>query len=198
MLTVAVEDQISEAVTAKIIRQVCGDGVSLQVIVGHGYGGLKKRMPAFRSIAKNYPVWLLTDLDRITCPSVLLSNWTGGAVLPMNFCFRIAVREIESWLLADREAIATFLGVSAAKISRDPEAINDPKEYLVNLARKAKKRHIRSELVPKKGTTASQGFGYNLILCEFVTENWSPERASHSSSSLAKAITRLSELMKTS
>ncbi|MBB1093152.1 hypothetical protein HUU61_17920 [Rhodopseudomonas palustris] len=195
MLTIAVEDRISEAVAAKVANLVCGDKFGTQTIVGHGYGGLKKRMSAFRAIAQTRPVWLLTDLDRVLCPSVLITNWTGGTALPEKLCFRVAVREIEAWLLADREAMAELLGLSVAKIVKDPEAIGDPKEYLLNLARQAKNRNIRSELVPKKGTTASQGFGYNPVLCEFVTSKWSPERASDASRSLAKAMTRLSELL---
>jgi hypothetical protein len=195
MLTIAVEDQLSEAVAAKLVNFMFGEKAISQTIIRNGYGGLKRRMPAFRKIAQHNPVWLLTDLDRAQCPATLRSIWTGGEALPKKFCFRVAVREVESWLLADRSAMAEFMGISAAKIAVKPEAIGDPKKYLLILARKAKSRTIRSELLPKKGTAASQGFGYNPILCEFVADKWSPERASEACPSLTKAMTRLSELM---
>lgn len=193
MLIIAVEDKLSEAIAKKTARHVFGGGVHLQPIVGNGFGSLRKKLPSFRNASHQYPLWLLTDLDRWPCPATLIGQWTGGQALPANFSFRVAVREIESWLLADREVIAGFLGISIAKIVRDPDEIDDPKQYLVNLAKNGK-REIRDDIVPRKGSASSQGFGYNARLCEFVENEWSPHRASDWSRSLRRAITRLSEL----
>ena len=193
MLIVAIEDKLSEAVAKKVARHVLGKDVDLRSIVGNGFGSLRRKLPSFRDASRQYPVWLLTDLDRWPCPAALISEWTGGIVLPATLSFRVAVREIESWLLADRDELAEFLGVSVGKIARNPDAINDPKHYLVNLAMKGR-RSIRDDIVPKKGSASSQGFGYNERLCEFVEGVWSPGRASYRSRSLEKAMTRLSEL----
>jgi hypothetical protein len=193
MLIVAIEDKLSEAVATKIAKHVLGEGVFLKLIVGNGFGALRKKLPSFRSASRQYPVWLLTDLDRCACPMALINQWTGGTALPANFSFRVAVREIESWLLADRNEMAGFLGVSSAKIGRNPDAIDDPKRYLLNLA-KTGRRAIRDDLVPRRGSAASQGFGYNGRLCEFIEGTWSPDRASGESRSLEKAMARLSKL----
>jgi hypothetical protein len=193
MLIVAIEDRLSEAVATKVAKHVLGEEVFLKSIVGNGFGSLRRKLPNFRNASRQYPVWLLTDLDRWPCPVALINEWTGGAALPANFSLRVAVREIESWLLADRSELAEFLGVSNAKIARNPDSINDPKRYLVNLAR-AGRRAIREDIVPRKGSAASQGFGYNVRLCEFVEQAWSPDRASGESRSLEKAMMRLSKL----
>jgi hypothetical protein len=193
MLIVAIEDRLSEVVAKKVAKHVLGDGVFLKSIVGNGFGSLRRKLPSFRNASHQYPVWLLTDLDRWPCPVALINEWTAGIALPANLSFRVAVREIESWLLADRSEIAGFLGISKAKIDRNPDGINDPKQYLVNLA-KSGRRAIRDDLVPRKGTAASQGFGYNVRLCEFVEQMWSPDRASGESRSLEKAMMRLSKL----
>jgi hypothetical protein len=55
-------------------------------------------------------------------------------------------------------------------------------------------RELRSELLPAKGSIASQGFGYNSCLREFVAKMWSPTRAAERSQSLRRAINRVSEL----
>jgi len=193
MVLVAIEDELSRAVAVKLANQVLGNQVSLQFVLGRGNGRLLKGMQKFRNAARSFPVWLLTDLDREKCPTALINRWTGGTALPHNFCFRVAVREIEAWLLADRVAFAEFMGISAGKIDRNPEAIGDPKMYILNLARNGK-RTIRDDLLPHPNTAASQGFGYNQRLCHFVSRDWSPSRASEVSRSLKKAITRLAQL----
>jgi hypothetical protein len=193
MLIVAIEDRLSESVAMKVARHVLGESVAVRSVLCNGYGSLKRKLPSFRNASRQYPVWLLTDLDRWPCPAALINDWTGGAALPAKLSFRVAVREIESWLLADRDEIAEFLGVSSGKIERNPDAINDPKRYLVSLAMKGR-RAVREDIVPKKGSTSSQGFAYNERLCDFVEGAWSPDRACRQSRSLEKAMARLSEL----
>ncbi|HEY7320113.1 MAG TPA: hypothetical protein VIE89_21300, partial [Candidatus Binatia bacterium] len=51
-----------------------------------------------------------------------------------NMCFRVAVREVEAWLLADRERISRFLSVPLSRIPTNPEGERDAKEVMVSLA----------------------------------------------------------------
>ncbi len=53
----------------------------------------------------------------------------------MSGSFSLAVREIEAWALADREALADFMGVKQAKIPEHPDGEEDPTVTLVHLAR---------------------------------------------------------------
>lgn len=68
----------------------------------------------------------------LECPPAVVTAW-----LPQpstNLLLRVVVPMIESWLLADREGLAAFLGVSPALLPTMPETLINPKQALVNLA----------------------------------------------------------------
>jgi hypothetical protein len=48
---------------------------------------------------------------------------------------RFAVNELESWLLADREGLANFLGIAVSRMPICPEREEFPKKTLVNISR---------------------------------------------------------------
>jgi len=75
---------------------------------GHGWSKLKKKVRNYQMMAGfGYPVLLITDLDRAECPPSLRRLWIDTQPHE-TFLFRVAVREIEAWLLADRDGIARF------------------------------------------------------------------------------------------
>ena len=91
----------------------------------------------------NYYLTLVDFMDTgHSCPPDVVAQWLPRAEPGM--LFRVVVRELESWLLADRENFADFLGISITKPPDQPEQINDPKQQLVNLARCSRKSQIRS------------------------------------------------------
>lgn len=149
-------------------------------------------MDSWCQLSQHRPVFLLTDLDNKECPSLLIDNWFGQKHRPENLLLRVAVREVESWLLADHEAIRFLIG-SKGRLPQNPDALENPKQSLLQLAKSAK-RDIREDLVVETGTVASQGIGYNARLGLFVQSHWSPTRAAERSSSLRRAIARLEEL----
>jgi hypothetical protein len=133
---------------------------------------------------------LLTDLDQHPCPPVLIDDWLD--VEPhSNLIFRVAVREVESWLLADREGFADFLGISVVNIPLQPDQIANPKQSLVNAARRSRRRALRESIVPRQGSTSVQGPDYNGCLGEFVRNQWGRDAAAESSPSLSRAWERL-------
>jgi len=134
---------------------------------------------------------MLTDLDRAECPPMLLSEWFREAPRHPNLLFRIAVREVESWLLAHRSAFAHFMRISESLIRSDVEAVDDPKEYLINLATKSRRRAIREDVVPLPRSTSRQGPNYNGRLIEYVETAWDPRVAMMLSASLARAVEAL-------
>ena len=144
-------------------------------------------------MALREPVFLLTDLDTGHCPSELIANWAGNTELSPNLFMRVAVREIEAWLMADRDALSVALGIAVAHLPSDPETLLDPKAHLLNAARYAP-RGIRQELLVTRGSVASQGIGYNRLLGNFVIESWSPQRAAERSPSLARCLDRIATL----
>lgn len=137
------------------------------------------------------PVLCIADTDG-QCVKELLDQWLPKH-LPENFLLRLAVSEAESWLLADNEALASFLEISPARIPRTPDEIPDPKRNLLNLARRSKSRVIRQEVV-SQFDPEKQGNGYNLHLCHFVRTHWSAQRAASNSPSLKRSIVRITNL----
>lgn len=186
-INLAFEDELSEAVLGKILQ--CS-GRNYQIgdrFHGHGAGFLKKRIKGFNQAARGMPYLILTDLDTDECAPLKLRDWLPVPASP-NLIFRIAVCEVESWILADQENMADFLGVERESFPVQPDAIPDPKQLLVNLARASRKRTIRQNLVPKPGSTAKVGPAYNKHLCEFVQNQWDPLLARSSSPSLMRAV----------
>ncbi len=193
LVNIATEDELSEAVAVRLIKEAFGDGRVGNRLGRKGNGYLIKKLPSLRQMANREPVLLLTDLDDTNCAPILLQQWSGGQALPDNLLLRVAVRETEAWLLADRNGLADLLGISPDKTPLDPESIPDPKRFLLSLAHRAK-RTVRSELIASKGAVASQGLGYNRLLSYFVSNNWQLEAAIDNSASLSKAVVRLREL----
>jgi hypothetical protein len=79
--------------------------------------------------AARFSPWIvLVDLDLdAECAPPLRKSWLSK---PSHYmCFRIAVRAIEAWLMADRERFARFLSIDIARIPRDVEAVKHPKLY---------------------------------------------------------------------
>lgn len=190
-IVLATEDELSEAVGLSLATEA-GLEVGQQLRRG-GFGYLKTRVHSFCKISLRQPVLLLTDLDRAKCAPALVGKWMGNLERPENLIFRVAVREIESWLLADHDAIRNLLGNRIGKLPLDPDSLPDPKQALLALAGRAA-REVREDLVMTEGAFASQGLGYNARLCHMVRQDWQPARAADRSASLAKARIRLKEL----
>lgn len=158
---------------------------------GRGFGNLKRKTPSYDRMAANgIPVLMLTDLDRDPCPSGKVADWLGRAP-NRGFLFRVCVREVEAWLLADGEAMAAFLRVRVDRLPADPETLVDPKAALIRLAQAAP-RPIRKGLTPVG--SAAIGPDYNELLTTFVVTNWSIDRAVKRAPSLARARQRVAEL----
>jgi hypothetical protein len=180
-LHLAIEDELSELVIRKLLLETGRDYFVGSVFGGGGLGYLKKRANNWNAAAAaGTPILLLTDLDSNHCPSRLISDWLDFKP-HANLIFRVAVREVESWLLADRGGLSRFLGISEVHTPLRPDELPDPKLSLVNL----------ESIVPRRGSTAVQGPDYNGCLGDFVRNRWNRNAASPRSPSLARAWDRL-------
>jgi len=186
----AAEDVPGLAVGRKLVAEQTALSV-YGVKNGSGYGNLKKKTPNYDQMgSKGLPVLMLTDLDDSPCPEKKITEWLGRPP-SRGFLFRICVREVEAWLLADRNAIAGFLRVSIATLPLAPESLSDPKAKLIQLAQNAP-RKIRDGLTPVG--RAAIGPDYNELLGAFIAEKWSIERAVERAPSLARARRRVADL----
>jgi hypothetical protein len=128
------------------------------------------------------------DSDKEGCALHLLDKLVPADKRNGKCLFRIAIREIESWLLADARGISHFLGISESLINRKPESLDDPKGYLVQLARRSRKKDIADAVVPAQGTSVLVGPEYNQALLPFVRKDWDIKSAAKRSESLRRAI----------
>jgi hypothetical protein len=99
----------------------------------------------------------------------------------------VAVREVESWLLADRGGFSQFLGISDLLVPAQPDLIADPKQTLIELARRSRRGALKTAIVPREGSTAFQGPDYNSCLGDFVRNRWDSNSARGRSPSLNRA-----------
>lgn len=185
----AVEDELGESISTRILGHF--DLEIRHTIRGKGNVFLRQKAPEFNRSANRTAIFLLTDLDTPrNCPSELIRSWIKGPINPMFF-FRVAVMEVESWVMADRMGFADFLSIPMHRILSPTDNILNPKEFLLSLARRSKKKAVREALVPAQGATLSVGNQYNTLLSEFVQNHWNLERAATASPSLKRTLDRL-------
>lgn len=187
---IAYEDAPSEAVITRLVSAYAPKLAVTQRFPANGFGQIKANLQRFRNASNVLPHIVLTDLDQFACASALLQNWK---VLPLHerMLFRIAVREVEAWLIADRRGIASLLSVAVSKVTTTPDDLPDPKQTLVNLARNSRSRRFASEFVPATGSVAQIGPLYNDHLCRFAREQWNVQNAVGFSPSLERSVARL-------
>jgi hypothetical protein len=188
-LNLAVEDELSEAVIRRLLRHSKRHYAIGTVYGRNGFGYLRKTIAGWNRAARGIPFLVLTDLDTYPCPTALIEDWMPGH--HPNLLLRIAVREVESWVLADSANISHFLRVNARAIPPNPDSLPDPKRALIETASRSRSRDIRDRIVPRRASTAKQGPDYNGCLIEFILEAWSVESAAGSSPSLARTVERL-------
>lgn len=182
------EDQISEFVMTKLVESA-GKYQIVNTYSEGGFGYIKRNLNGFNKASKGCPFFVLTDLDTIECAPSLIKSWLKVPAHP-NLIFRVAVREVETWLLADIEGFSAYSGISIANFPKNPEELADPKLELLNLIRKCRKRDIREDILPRD-EFAAIGPNYNGRLAVYVNLFWSIERASKRSESLRKTVDHL-------
>jgi hypothetical protein len=186
-LHLIVEDELSEVVIRRVLADTDRDYYVGAAYGRSGFGYLQSTADKWNAAAAaGTPILLLTDLDHRHCAPELIAGWLRHQC-HANLLFRVAVREVESWVLADRQGFAEFLGISDALVPAQPDLEADPKQTLINLARRSRRSALRSSIVPRKGSTAIQGPDYNGCIGDFVRNEWDSNAAKDRSPSLNRA-----------
>lgn len=193
-VSVFAEDRLSQAVGVRLLTEGRSDVDVDTPGVGRGAGQLRANLRRYNEMADWRLVLVLTDLDTARCPASLVRSWSSSMNLNSGLMLRVAVRSIESWLMADAVALAKFLRVRTASVPRSPDTEAHAKRRLLEVAARAP-RALRDEIVPPAGSLASQGVGYNEHFSRFVRESWCPETAATRSPSLARSRTRISQVL---
>lgn len=194
-LAIIVEDRLSGSVAERLVAAAKpGLRIASPPVHTGGIEKIRAQMPKYLNASHVVPHFVLVDLDKTVCAPALLTAWQ----LPVSearLLFRVAVRETEAWLLADRKGFADFAGIPVSKVPQSPELESDPKQTLVNLVRRSRKKRLVAEMVPAHGSRVSIGPLYNELLCEFVRTRWNLEAACFNAPSLAKALVRLQSFL---
>lgn len=190
----AVEGVLDEAVAERLLATV---GLQLGPIYGRmGKEHLLNRLIGFNNSARHIPWFVIVDLNaEHTCAPEFIDRILPNPARLM--CFRIAVREIESWLMADRERFAAFLDIPLTRVPDNPDLVHDPKKLVVKLARLSQSRRLREDIVPRTEGGRVVGPGYTQRMREFVLvsrSGWRPDEARRSSPSLGKCIDHLNQI----
>lgn len=182
-----------EAVFVPVLLAQLGR-TDLRPVVRNAGGGAKFWPLArrFNAAGQHQVVLGLADLEQAACAPVLLAQQLPGGKSP-GFHVRLAVRMLESWLLADRQALAGFLRVPVAAVPTQPDAQAHPKRTLIELARQSKSRTIRAALLPGD-SGALVGPDYVATMCTFIEQHWQAARARPASPSLERACRRWAAL----
>lgn len=191
-IAIATEDQLSEAIALRLIADIPTPHFIQHKLGRTGNGYLKSKMNSWYQMAQQQVMVVLTDLDRANCLVEFRDQWLVTAP-PQNLLLRIAVREVESWVLADHVAMRALIGAKGV-LPATPDELADPKQSLLTLAKSAPKQ-VRADLLKTIDGNLSQGLGYNARLKAWVNSEWSPQRAAERSPSLARARLRLNEVV---
>ena len=188
-VAIAVEDDLSECVLRRLLKHTrrdltVGARYPLKILPGgrynprnrrerrglSGYGQLKVRLPAFNKAAdEGLPFIVLTDLDvHIRCPGQLLARWLPRATPSPNLIFRVAVKEVEAWLMADAANLAECLHAPVGTVPNAVEAVGDPKIAILGLAVASTSAEIQQDMLPAPGSTAEVGPCFERVLLNFA------------------------------
>jgi hypothetical protein len=193
VISAAVEGDADEAVVRKLIA--CAGGKVETVYGKNGKPALRKKINGYNNAAKRAPWVVLVDLDNdADCAPLLRQRWLPQPAPLM--CFRVAVRAAEAWLMADAQTLAQYLGVPQNAIPLDPEKRPDVKTEMVNLARRSKRKDIRTDMLPREGSGRPVGPAYTSRLIEYVETAWRPRTAAQRSDSLRRALVCIEHLVR--
>lgn len=189
MIPALVEGHLEERLLAVLWRQLGKEDAQLSVRNAGG-SPFWQHAKRFNDAGRHQVVLGLADLEQVACASVALQKL--GKPLSTGFKLRLAVRMIESWVMADRHVFAIHLGVPVARVPPQPDLVAHPKRTVVDLARLSRKRAVREALVPTgEGVVGAE---YMPFMAGFVESRWSMDRARLNSPSLERACLRWSAL----
>ncbi len=160
------------------------------VTSANGKGAIDNNIRKYWKAARVHPFVIFRDLDRdgegcpVTLRAELVEHTPGESP---DLLIRIVDQCIESWILADRQGVAEFCGVSPARV-KIPASHH--KSYLLSMFREAKLK----DAVADVDNELDFGPAYELHVQRFMTTAWNAGRAADDSPSLRRALQRLRAL----
>lgn len=190
----AVEGPTDEPIVKKILLAT---GLEpFQPLIANGKSNLDQKLPDLNRIATSIPWLVVRDLDHDderSCIPVLRENLLGNHQCNQFMRLRFAVRAIEAWLMADHDAFTEFFGIRR-KVEQQPESLDNPKRYLINICRKSTKKRIKEGIPPPIQSKRTLGPDYVTLIRKFAEDRWDPLKARVNAPSLGRALDSLTKL----
>ncbi|NMC72415.1 MAG: hypothetical protein GYA57_20475 [Myxococcales bacterium] len=182
-VTLVVEGTVDAAVAERLLAEAGWSSGPKHV--KQGKAALDRCLDGYANAAR-FSCWLvLRDLDHDAgCAPELRRKLLRRS--SAHFRLHVAVRAVESWLLADADAFGRFFGVAPERIPSRPDGLPSPKRTLVELARRSRRREVREAIVPAADSGAQVGPGYTVFVTEFASRHWRPGAAARRSPSLER------------
>lgn len=191
-IDVLVEGRVDAAFARKLVLH-CG-GQPGREYGGRGIGYILPRAAGFaRAATPERRLLVLADFMDLHVPCAVAGLEKLNVDASPSVCVRLVVREIESWVMADGNAVADWLSVPISKVPTAPDDVADPKKAFLAIARRSRKKRLAEGLVHAKRDREGRLYAANMAA--FAMRHWSPDRAAERSPSLARAIHRLQELI---
>ena len=162
IIAVVAEGIIDYAVAERLVRDAGAQSYRASKL--NGRSSILANLRSYNRSAKRQPWLILCDLDKNDCAPMLKREHLPRRSRLM--VFRVAVRTIEAWLLAD-PGLAEFLSVPVTRLPANPELEARPKQTMLSLIARSRSKSLRADLLSKDGTL---GASYNASLAEFVCE----------------------------
>jgi len=193
LISILVEGTLDEAVAETIIT--AAGGTPGTVFPKRGINYIEKKISGFNELAQGMPILSLVDFmdTDADCPPELVQSWLPHRNKKM--VLRVVVREIESWILADRTSISQFLRIRKSQIPHHPEEISDPKAVLIDLVRSSPNESLKNALVPDDPTVNSEGPAYTTRMEQFVRTQWNLTNARQNAPSLRRCVRAVTTLL---
>jgi len=174
-----------------VLERILGDlGIPCGRI--QDYGGCSKldaEISKFLQMTHTHAVCVLRDLDDEECaPSLLRRFGVDRAPVSTNLVFRVPVRQIEAWLLADSENFARHFKVPKSQMPLQPDDLLDAKEEVLRLVRRSNSLSVREGMLPREGYATRTGPEYASQLNGFTKTVWNTNRARDISPSLDRSL----------
>ena len=194
VVRLAVEGKTDAPVAERIVRLV--GLVPRTSFVAGGKTKLDPRIPGLNRLAARTNWLILRDFDHdAPCPPALVHNLMAGQTIAPRLSLRIAVRALESWLLADIEGFSSEFSVKREHVPANPDDRDNPKKDLVQACGHSIRGEIRRAMTPHPRSGRKVGREYTSRVIRFANNRWSPERAAQRSPSLHRALEALRRLV---
>src|SRR5262249_714543 len=154
----------------RLIRELKPQLAITQVMGNKGFHYFESRRTEIARSSRKLKFLIFLDGDELgdQCAGEKILEWFGE-LKPRNIYLRFAFQEVENWILADRQNISSFLGVSDSRIPHVDDNFPNAKEALINAARGSRIKAIREDLVPHPRHSSRVGPAYNPRMVEYLT-----------------------------